>query len=87
MTQALRLTLFGTSGCHLCEQAEWLLLPLAQAQGWQLQLCDIAEQADSEDLISRYGSRIPVLRLDDAELDWPFEASTVQAWLATHGGQ
>lgn len=80
----VQLTLFGTLGCHLCETAQALLWPLLQQQGWQLQLCDIAEQADSEQLISRYGLRIPVLQLATAELDWPFTAEQVQAWVAQH---
>ena len=39
---------------------------------------------DQPALETRYGARVPVLR-DEAgqrELDWPFDAATVQAWLA-----
>ena len=78
------LTLYGTVGCHLCEQAQWLLWPLQQQQGWQVQLCDIADHDDSDALIARYGLRLPVLRIGTAELDWPFDAGTVQAWVAGH---
>ncbi|NQD38785.1 glutaredoxin family protein [Permianibacter sp. IMCC34836] len=79
---SVQLTLFGTLGCHLCEQAQDLLQPMLQQQGWQLSLCDIAEQADSDQLISRYGLRIPVLQFAAAELDWPFTAEQVQAWVS-----
>jgi hypothetical protein len=76
------LILYGTLGCHLCEQAEWLLQPLLQSTTWRLQHCDIAEQPDSETLIARYGLRIPVLRFGTVELDWPFDLMQVQTWLA-----
>lgn len=74
------LTLFSTSACHLCEQAEALILPeLARAQQ-QLVCKDISE---SDQLMQRYALSIPVLRRDDtaAELNWPFTASEIQAFL------
>ncbi len=80
-TGGVQLTLFGTLGCHLCEQAEWLLLPLVQEQGWQLRTVDIAELADSEAAISRYGLRIPVLACAGAELDWPFDLAQASAFV------
>lgn len=71
--------LFGTLGCHLCEQAEALLMPLV-THGLLVELVDIAER---EAWVEDYGLRIPVLRrLDNgAELDWPFEADQVVAFL------
>lgn len=59
--------LLTTLGCHLCEQAEMLLhqaAPLAEVQK-----VDIAED---DELIARYGERIPVLRYRGRELAWPF---------------
>ena len=76
------LLLYGTLGCHLCEQAEWLLQPLRQT-AWQLQVIDITEQTDSDALVERYGLRLPVLRFGTAELDWPFDLVQVERWLAT----
>jgi hypothetical protein len=77
-----RLTLYGTHGCHLCEEAEALL---HQALDWcpalmELQKIDIAEDAE---LLGRYGVRIPVLcsRDFDSELGWPFDAAQLQAFL------
>jgi hypothetical protein len=34
-------------------------------------------------LEARYGTRVPVLRdaASGAELDWPFDAATLRAWL------
>jgi hypothetical protein len=72
--------LFGTLGCHLCEQAESLLLPWV-ARGLQVELIDIA---DSEQHLQAYALLIPVLRRNDsaAELRWPFDAAQLAAWLA-----
>jgi len=65
--------LLHTLGCHLCEQAEALLAPLARERGWRLVQIDIATD---DTLLERYGTRIPVLRdpLRDLELGWPFDA-------------
>lgn len=70
------LQLYHTAGCHLCEQAEALVLPLMEQQGWVLQRFDIA--AD-EALLERYATRIPVLRNPRCarELGWPFDAQQV----------
>ncbi len=65
--------LYGTSACHLCEDAEALLLALRDAGlAFELQKIDIA---DDDALVERYGIRIPVLRLagGEAELGWPFD--------------
>jgi hypothetical protein len=61
------LILYGTEGCHLCDEASVLLRQL----GLTWQTIDIAED---DTLLERYGKRIPVLsRLDNNdELDWPF---------------
>lgn len=75
------LVLFGTYGCHLCEQAEWLLQPLHNSGHWRLTVVDIAEHADSDALIERYGLRLPVLRFGTHELDWPFDLVQVERWL------
>jgi len=71
--------LFGTLGCHLCEQAEEVLMPLVE-HGLRVDLLDIADQAR---LVDDYGLRIPVLRRIDTgeELDWPFEAEQVVSFL------
>ncbi len=71
--------LFGTLGCHLCEQAEAMLLPLVE-NGLLVELLDIAARPETVD---DYGLRIPVLRRVDtgAELDWPFEVEQVVRFL------
>ncbi len=72
----LQLQFYHTGGCHLCEQAEALVLPLMEQRGWVLQRFDIA---DDEVLMERYATRIPVLRNPRRalELGWPFDARQV----------
>ena len=68
---APRLRLFGREQCHLCEQAEQLLLQL----GLRFAFVDIDE---SPELGAQYGLRIPVLALGEAELDWPFDQEKLE---------
>lgn len=67
--------LFGTLGCHLCEQAEALLMPFVE-RGLLVELVDIAEQPQ---WLETYALLIPVLRRGDsgAELRWPFDEQQV----------
>lgn len=71
-----RVLLFHTLGCHLCEVAQALVIPLATQRGWH---CELIEISADEALLARYGVRIPVLRVarTGRELDWPFEADAV----------
>lgn len=72
--------LFGTLGCHLCELAEDVVMPLVYDGGLMVELVDIA---DSEQTVEAYGLRIPVLRRVDTglELDWPFDTEQVKHFL------
>ena len=74
------LYLYTTAGCHLCEQAEALVAPCLVRYGLVLEPIEIA---DSEDLMRRYGVRIPVLRLagETRELGWPFTAEQFVAYI------
>ena len=67
--------LFGTLGCHLCEEAEQVLQPFV-AQGLVVELLDII---DSPEWLERYSLSIPVLRRVDTgqELHWPFAQQAV----------
>lgn len=69
----MKLLLFGTQGCHLCEQAEVLLREF-QSDNNNLTIKHI-DIADHQEWFERYSLRIPVL-LDsesDFELGWPFD--------------
>lgn len=77
------LILYTTSGCHLCETAKTLLWPLLTEYNLRLKTIDIA---DSDDLIARYGIRIPVIALHDdgGELGWPFTAEEARDFIAAN---
>jgi len=66
------LVLYGTSACHLCEQAEALLVEALPAGG---DVCYRKVDISTDDaLFERYGWIIPVLaRPDGKELSWPFD--------------
>lgn len=73
--EAPGLVLYHTSACHLCEQAEALL----RARGLAYVCVDVA---GDEALLEAYGVRIPVLRRPDgAELGWPFDARSLEAFV------
>lgn len=76
MCEFMNLVLYGTTYCHLCEQAEVVL----QQAGVSAVYIDIA---DDDGLIERYGTRIPVVRRADsgAELGWPFDAAALVRFL------
>ncbi len=64
-----RLTLYGTSGCHLCDEAEALLRLAAPVYGVEWDYVDIALDAQ---LCERFGTRIPVLTDGRTLAGWPF---------------
>ncbi|MFI3186388.1 MAG: glutaredoxin family protein [Methylococcaceae bacterium] len=73
----MRLMLFGTSGCHLCEQAEVIInacVPNA------VDYVDIAEQEQWQE---QYAIRIPVLYDPETkqELGWPFDQADVEGFV------
>ncbi|TXS92972.1 glutaredoxin family protein [Parahaliea maris] len=72
-----QLELLGTSGCHLCEQAEEILQAL-QAAGCTFSY-EVVDIADDDVLFERYGLLIPVLRSGSEELHWPFEEAGLLA--------
>lgn len=64
------LILYGTKGCHLCDDAEVLLTQAQMAIRFEWQYTDIALD---DTLVKKYGIRIPVLRKTTGqELVWPF---------------
>jgi hypothetical protein len=76
-----RLQLIQRDDCPLCDQA---LAVLAAARAPEFESVWID---DDDALEARYGARVPVLRDPgrDAELDWPFDAVRVRAWLDAAG--
>lgn len=72
------IVLYGTLGCHLCEEAEEWLRHFFGDVG--LTHIDIA---DDEQLVNQYGLRIPVLSNGVIEADWPFNEAKVDKVLST----
>lgn len=78
----IRLILFGTQGCHLCERAEELIGGY-QAENPGLLLIEKIDIAEQEQWQARYAVRIPVLYhvQTDRELGWPFDQADIKAFL------
>ncbi len=76
----MELFFYTTTQCHLCEFAEALLVSTPMPEPIPVDVVDIAQ---SEALVERYGTRIPVLRRNDtgAELDWPFTRDQLLTFL------
>jgi hypothetical protein len=73
-----RYLLYQRDDCHLCDLALGVLAQVRLPEPDSIFIDDDAV------LEARYGYRVPVLRDagDGRELDWPFDATQVQAWLA-----
>ena len=72
-----RYVLYQRDDCHLCDQA------LDVLAGVRLPEPDSVFIDGDDALEACYGVRVPVLRdaTDGRELDWPFDADLVRAWL------
>ena len=77
LMSTIKLYLFSTAYCHLCDQAQQLLVNL------EVESFTIIEIIDDAELLSLYGLRIPVLQRNDtkAELNWPFNADDIVIFL------
>jgi hypothetical protein len=76
-SQTMKLILFGTSACHLCEQAETLLQQIVTHYPQvDLEQIDIAEQPQWQE---HYAIRIPVLLHPASlqELGWFFNQTDI----------
>ncbi|MGA8864315.1 MAG: glutaredoxin family protein [Gallionella sp.] len=73
----MKLLLYGTRHCHLCEHAEALLHAAAMT-------ADYVDIAEDDSLLEKYRMRIPVvLRTDNgAELGWPFDVPALLRFIA-----
>ena len=76
-----RLLLFGTSGCHLCEQAQQILNDCFSCSiELTIETVDIAEQEQWQE---QYAIRIPVLYHPETKIDlgWPFDHWQVKEFI------
>lgn len=74
----LALTLYTTSHCHLCEEAEAMLIGLAKDHDITWRSIEIA---DNNQLLETYGTTIPVIQLtgSSTEIKWPFGTEEILA--------
>ena len=74
----MRLSLFQRDDCPLCDEA-YELMSVTGVPDFEPVWID-----GDAGLEARYGARVPVLRREDegAELDWPFTAESLRAFLA-----
>ncbi|AQQ01138.1 thiol-disulfide isomerase [Pseudoalteromonas aliena] len=71
--------LYHTDGCHLCEQAEQIIMALIDNRS---ELLSVDIMSD-EQLIAEYQISIPVLKSEHGEqLFWPFTSHSVREFLA-----
>ena len=80
----LRLTLYGRSYCHLCDEMLAALGPLGGEFGFSIDVVDV--DSDSA-LDERFGSLVPVLMHGGTELcHYHLDAEKVRAYLGSVGG-
>ncbi len=77
----MKVNFFTTLGCHLCDQALALLRNI-EASGFAIIINEI-EIADDNELVEKYGIRIPVVLIDgfDNDLGWPFTEAELRNFL------
>lgn len=78
-----QLQLLGTTGCHLCDHAEQVL---AGHIDFTLTAVELVDIANSDALLERYATQIPVLRClaTQTQLNWPFDAAALHVFLEQH---
>jgi thioredoxin reductase (NADPH) len=76
----LRLTLYGRSYCHLCDEMLAALASLRGEFGFALDVVDVDSEAALE---QRFGTLVPVLMHADTELcHYHLDAPKIRAYLA-----
>lgn len=73
------LKLYTTLACHLCEQAEELLVQTLDISVFECEQVDIITR---DELLQRYGTLIPVLACGKSgqELSWPFDSVDIDCF-------
>lgn len=76
------LELMGTLGCHLCDVAAAVLIPIVDPEQFAVYQVDIA---DDDELMDKYAVRIPVLVDVESqqELEWPFDEKALTDFLTS----
>lgn len=78
MPRPVRVILYERDGCHLCEEARVLLDEMLGMDGYTR-----VDIESDDDLVLRYGFRIPVIGLDGLDrLEAPIAAPDLRALVA-----
>jgi hypothetical protein len=81
MPEPLRVTLYERDGCHLCDEVRVLLDEMMGSGGY----ARVDIEAD-DDLVLRYGFRVPVIGVDGVDrLEAPIAATDLRALLSDMG--
>ena len=72
--------LYGTSGCHLCDEAETIISTALKNQNITYMNQDIVE---NDNLLNQYCLTIPVFKCHTTqqELNWPFSVEEIKAFI------
>ena len=72
----LELTLYSTSHCHLCEEAETSLASISNQYDIKWNTIEIT---NNDELLEMYGVKIPVIKRadNDYEICWPFTTKDI----------
>lgn len=72
----ITIILYTTAGCHLCDLADVILQELSNSYVLKINHTEIG---DDDDLVTRYGTTIPVVKfIDNSEISWPFSVQDIE---------
>ena len=74
----MKLKVYSTDGCSICEQVIDKLFGTSLGEGIELTVVDVSFH---EDLLAKYGSDIPVLEIENRLLRSPFDDEEMMAFL------
>ncbi len=77
----MKLRVYSTESCSLCEQVIEKLFGLSLCDGIELTIVDVSLD---EDLLSKFGKDIPVLEIDNQALRSPFDDVAMMRFLNRH---
>lgn len=81
----MKITLYSSENCCLCDQAKDLLDKVSSANAIDIEL-SVSDVRKDHDLYHLYGARIPVLKheqekREQTELGWPFDETMLLEFL------
>ncbi len=76
----MKLVVYLTDACSLCDQALDMMFGMPELNGHLLETIDIAPD---DSLLEQFGESIPVLELADRRLFWPFTEDDIRKLVQT----